>query len=343
MEAALSDSSTSADSPVRITVAIVTYNRSHLLRHTLESLAQLDPAPSLPWELLIVNNNSTDNTADLCRSYEGRLPIRVVLERKPGVSNARNCALRSAKGDYLVFIDDDVRVYSDWFAAFVAAAQRHPGAAAFGGPIEPDFPSDPDPDYVAAFPALGKGFCGLDHERAEGALPDDMAIWTANTAYRLSAIAGLDFDPRLGSRPDSRRCGEEEAFLRMVRARGAAIVWVPTMKVKHYVDPARMELKYLKSFQVGKGEEYVYQNDWAAQAGTTIFGMPPWLVLKAVKAYIRYGGSRLTRPRAEALKNLARYCYYRGMLRAVRAERGSQGFAGISRKGAPQGQEARAA
>jgi glycosyltransferase involved in cell wall biosynthesis len=339
----VSDSNASNTPPVAVTVAICTYNRAHLLRHTLDSLTAIEVPAGLTWEVLVVNNNSPDDTAQLCDSYMRRLPLRVVLERAPGISNARNCALRSARGEYLLFIDDDVRVYPDWLDEFWQAAARYPDATAFGGPIEPDFPAPPDPDYVAAFPALAKGFCGLDHCRPEGVLSDDMAIWTANTAYRMARVRGLDFDPRLGSSPTTKRCGEEEAFLRQLRGRGAEIVWLPSMKVKHYVDPVRMTLPYLESFQVGKGEEFVYQNDWAWQAGTTIMGVPPRLALKMARAFVRYQVSRLALPRAEALKNLSRYCYYRGMLKAVRAERASGGLGAIVQRRPPQAQSARAA
>jgi glycosyltransferase involved in cell wall biosynthesis len=323
------------DRPIAITVAVCTYNRAHLLQKTLESLAGMRLPPALRWDLLVVDNNCTDGTVDLCASYRAQLPIRVVSEALAGISHARNRALLEARGDYLVFIDDDVRVLPEWLDACIRAARRYPDAAAFGGPIEPDFPEAPDPDLVGAFPALGKGFCGLDHARPEGDLPGDLPIWTANTAYRLEAISGLSYDPRLGRGPNWRRGGEEEAFLRLLRARGGKVIWVPDMRVRHYVDPARMTLKYLISFQIGAGEEFVYQNDWASQAGTTFLGVPPWLALKTMKAYGRYLASRRTLPRAVVLKNLSRACYYFGMLRAVRAERAPRGLSDIWHRAAP--------
>ena len=88
------------------------------------------------WELLVVNNNSTDDTESVITSYENRLPLRRLFEPSPGLSNARNHAIREAKGGLIIWTDDDVLVDSDWLAAYAAAADRWPDAAFFGGPIE---------------------------------------------------------------------------------------------------------------------------------------------------------------------------------------------------------------
>ena len=111
-----------------------------------------------------------------------------MFETKPGLSNARNCAAAAARGDLMIWTDDDVLVDEGWLTAVVGAARRHPRAAAFGGPIEPWFPVCPDPDYLAAFPSLRDGFCGLDHDLPEGILPADRLIYGANMAFRARSI-----------------------------------------------------------------------------------------------------------------------------------------------------------
>jgi hypothetical protein len=216
-----------------------------------------------------------------------------------------------------MFTDDDVRVDAGWLETLLDAAARYPEGVAFGGPIEPDFPFPPDPDLVAAFPALAKGFCGLDYQRPEGALPADLGVWGANMAYRFDAVSRFQFDPSLGVSPTSQRGGEEEAFQELVRAAGGTIVWVPTMTVRHYVDPSRMTIKYLIAFQIGKGEQHVYR-DRPTLTGRSAWGAPIWLLRRMVSAYGRYLVSRFTSTRARALEDLKAYCHYRGMVRACR-------------------------
>src|SRR5262245_36357876 len=102
-----------------VTVAICTWNRAAVLRRTLDSFMSRVPPRDAPWRLLVVNNNCTDNTEDVVREFSNRLPIVSVFEPAPGLSNARNCALREANSHYLVFTDDDVLVSPGWLAAFV--------------------------------------------------------------------------------------------------------------------------------------------------------------------------------------------------------------------------------
>ena len=302
-----------------VEVAICTFNRARLLHQTLESFAALDVPPSLHWTLTVVDNGSTDDTATVCAAFDHLLPIRRILETKAGLSNARNRALQELKADYIVFTDDDVLVDRQWIRTFVDTARRWSDAAAFGGPIEPNFPVEPEPDLVAAFPALAKGFCGLDHLREEGPLPPTFPVFGANMAYRAAAVQGLLFDPNLGNTPNSQRGGEEIKFMNEIRARGGRVIWCPQMRVKHYVDPSRMTLDYLVSFYEDRGETIVRYG--GLSPAPSIFGTPLWLLRQTFEAYGRYRLGALLAPRAETLSRLRQYCELRGMLRECWASR----------------------
>ena len=154
--------------------------------------------------MLVVDNGSTDNTRAVAESFSSRLPIRVVEETTPGLSSARNRALAEAATSHVLFTDDDVLVEDGWLHAFAEAVARYPDAAVFGGPIEPWFPVPPDPELVAAFPALGSGFCGLDHRRRLGPIPAPLEVFGANMGFRRDALGDLRFDPRLGPEPRAR-------------------------------------------------------------------------------------------------------------------------------------------
>src|SRR5262249_47418646 len=119
-----------------ISVAICTWNRSQLLEQTLAAMCQLRVPADLCWELLIVNNNCTDQTDAVIARYTERLPLRRLFEPKQGHSNARNCAAQTAIGELLIWTDDDVLVDPCWLLEYRKAMREWPEATFFGGTIE---------------------------------------------------------------------------------------------------------------------------------------------------------------------------------------------------------------
>ena len=85
-----------------ITVMICTWNRSHYLNQALGGMRTLQIPSGLDWEVLIINNNSTDNTDEIIARHQNALPIRRLFEPKPGKSSAANTGIRHAKGDLIV-------------------------------------------------------------------------------------------------------------------------------------------------------------------------------------------------------------------------------------------------
>lgn len=299
-----------------VTVAICTWNRSALLRQTLEQMTRLSVSPDLRWELLVVNNRSTDDTAEVVASFADRLPIRIVDEWHPGLSHARNRALADSGAELLLFTDDDVMVEPDWLSAFVDAAARHPTAAGFGGPIQPWFPERIDPVIVAAFPIVASGFCGLDHGTAERVLAGDEEIYGACMGFRRSRLHGMVFDPTLGALESTGRVGEETDFLMRLNARGERIVWVPAMRLRHYVDPKRTTLTYLKQYHDQKGQLWV--RNLGVPEGTPFLGAPRWLWRKAAQAWVKSQVAGVSRRRVPALVERRRYWWLMGMIKECR-------------------------
>ncbi len=292
-----------------VTVAVCTWNRAALLDQTLEQMHRLTVPSALEWELLVVNNNCTDDTDAVIAKHGVRLPIRRLFEPRPGKSYAANQAVQQARGDLVLWTDDDVLVDGGWLASLIQAAARHPHAAGFGGPIEPWFPVSPDPDYLAAFPALHNGFCGIENDHPEGPI-DTEAIYGANMAFRRDAHLNHSFDTALGPRPRQLRAGgcsialsvggdEEVDLVRKVRSSGAQIVWVPTMRVKHYVDPGRMTYDYIRLHTMDLARQSVH---WQGiPPGKRVLGVPRWLLREWIEVTAAYSYSRLWRHRRLAL------------------------------------------
>jgi len=269
---------------MRITIAICTFNRSALLRQCLDQMARMLVPPEVSLELLVVNNNCTDDTDAVLEEFAQTLPLRRVFEPAAGLSNARNAALAEATGEYILFTDDDVLVAEAWLVEFMNGIRVYPHAAAIGGVIEPWFQSEPDPDLFSAFRELRIGFCGLDHHCPPGPLALPATLYGASMAFRMAAIDGHRFNPMLGVTPDSSGGGEEHEFLRQLRARGGEVIWWPAMALRHYVDPRRMTLAYLLQhmFQAGRIDVLM-----ASLAHASTAAKPPrWLWRRCAETYL---------------------------------------------------------
>ncbi|NOT26803.1 MAG: glycosyltransferase [Acidobacteria bacterium] len=289
--------------PMRIVVAICTWNRCELLRQTLEGLKALVIPADVTWEVLVVNNNCTDATDSVVAEFTRMLPVRLVHEQVPGLSNARNRALRESRADYIVFTDDDVQVESGWLHAFVEAARTWPAAAVFGGPVHPWFPVLPDPELFEAFPAIRNGFCGIDHRRLLGPLPSPLRLTGANMAFKLDTLGTLQFDPALGVNQASLGGSEETAYITALRARGEEVVWVPSMLLRHYVDPARMQLGYLIRLARDRGRSAVREK--GVPRAAKIAGAPVRFWVRLATASVRAGRAYLSGHRIRAAGHFA--------------------------------------
>src|SRR5262249_33043112 len=116
-------------------VAICTYNNSRLLRWTLEGLTRLAVPDGLTWELVVVDNNSTDDTSQTAESFAHRLPLRCVFEPTQGLSHARRRAVQETSAEWLAFIDDDCLLQEDWLTEAIRFCQASPRAGAVGGRV----------------------------------------------------------------------------------------------------------------------------------------------------------------------------------------------------------------
>lgn len=302
-----------------ITVAICTWNRYKLLAQTLERLTQLVVPVGVTWELIVVDNNCSDTTADVIKSFTPRLPMRAVVEPIPGVSVARNTALNSARGNYLTFIDDDVLPEKQWLGAIAEAAARYPFATVFGGPIEPWFPVPLSPSLVEMHPVLRVGFCGLDHERPEGPLPPELSIGGANMALKLSALQGVRFDPALGPAGTCTKLAEDYDLITRLRRRGDVVIWCPRMKVAHYVDPSRLRPSALRRRYEGKGQTMIRLE--GLPTGTQVVGVPLVVLTGLVGSFLRFSLWRLLLRRRLHGKWMETHYRFRGMVKECRAIR----------------------
>jgi glycosyltransferase involved in cell wall biosynthesis len=306
---------------VDVSVVICTWNRAGLLDQTLARMRELRAPAGLVWELIVVNNNCSDHTDEIAKKHSSALPLRLVNEPTPGKVHAANRAFGEARGDLILWTDDDVLVDPDWLGAFAAGAARHPDAAGFGGPIDPWFPADPDPVLLAAFPPLRMGFCGLDIGPDERTMAADEYGYGANMGFRAAAVRGIRFNKSLGRFKDFMGGHEDKDYQDRVRAAGGRIVWLPGMRVRHYVDPARMTARHMADYYYGVGASDVRRD--GVPVGPRLLGAPRYLYRVAAERYAQYLLAKLRRDRRAELEHLRSYSYHRGLIRGCRDRAGA--------------------
>jgi glycosyltransferase involved in cell wall biosynthesis len=300
---------------MRITVAICTWNRAGLLAQALEAMTTLVIPADVEWEVLVVNNNSTDATDDVIRGFAPRLPIRGVFEPRPGLSNARNLAVREATGDYVLWADDDVLVPREWISEYSRAFALRPDAAVFGGPIEPWFSETPPPWLQEVWPRVAAIYGGLNLGDAPVALTNEKVPFGGNIAVRSDYQNRFLYDPALGLRPGSTLGGEETTVVRAMLASGATGWWVPTAGVRHYVQADRFTTKYVRSRFFGYGQ-FLGMMD-SNERSPKLFGRPRWLWREAIEGELRYRLGRAFRKPTVWIEALIAASIAWGQLRAV--------------------------
>jgi len=223
-----------------LTLAVCTRDRAALLRGCLESLAQQDVDPARV-ELLVVDNASRDETAEVCRDVAGRRPglrLRRVREPEPGLARARNRALAEARAPLVTFVDDDALASPGLARAVLAFFERVPGAAAVGGRVIPVFEEDPPPWYNRFSAPL---FFSR-HELGDRPFRHGRRSYPVgcNMTLRRSRALGLGgFRTDLGRGAGAGLGAEEKELFARMHARGDALYHDPEQRVHHRIPAAR--------------------------------------------------------------------------------------------------------
>lgn len=225
----------------RVSAVVCTYNRDKYLEKALMSLVE-QSADTGEYEVILVDNASTDGTADIAAKFRSLPHFRYIYETKKGLSNARNAGIAAARADIVAFLDDDAVACNDWIGQIVKAFED-PKAGAVGGQVDPIWESEP-PSWVTAEIALY--FSVVDWGERQY-LPESKWIVGANMAFRKELLERFGgFNDRLGRKGKKLISGEETLLIRQVRDAGYEVLYVPEMHAQHLVPSGRMSRKWLK-------------------------------------------------------------------------------------------------
>ena len=235
-----------------ISFIICTYNREKYIYECLSRLALNTLKEG--WEIVLVNNNSTDNTAAECaRFVDDYQPAnyRYFLETQQGLSFARNRGIQESKGEWLVFLDDDAMVESEYIASLQKHLSAHPEAGAFGGQIIPLF-EDGEPEWYSKW---AMGFVSaLDRGNTVHPFPSNKFPIGANMGVRHDVINRVGtFNTALGRTGNNLLAGEEKDLLNRIHAAGYPILYFPNIPVLHCIPAKRTTPDFVARLGYGVG------------------------------------------------------------------------------------------
>ena len=233
------------------TVAIPTYNGANRLPLVLEKLRSQINTENISWEVIIVDNNSSDNTSKIVQDYQSRfsefVSIRYLFEPQQGAAFARLKAIKEAKGTYIGFLDDDVLPEKNWIYAAYSFCQAHPQAGAVGGQIHGYFEVEPPPEYKRVYPFLSIREHGSKPRLFEPNklnLPTTASLVISKKAGNESAPARPTLIGRIGK---SMLGAEDYELLLYIHKNNWEIWYNPDMESYHKIPAHRLEKDYLLS------------------------------------------------------------------------------------------------
>lgn len=242
---------------IMLSIIICTYNRDPYIYNVLKSIADND-FPFSEYEIVLVNNNSTDNTAAECERFQKDFPqvaFQYVIEKNQGLSYARNRGIAESKGEILIYVDDDATVNDKYLRTFDDFFRNDPQAMAAGGPIIPV--------YETAVPAwmshytknliTGYLYWGSKvKEFTNGRFPGG-----GNAAYRKEVFeqVGL-FNVDLGRKGNSLAGAEEKDIFDKMRDRGMRFYYLPDAILYHIIPAKKLTKDYFDrlTYSIGQSE-----------------------------------------------------------------------------------------
>lgn len=237
-----------------ISIIVCTYNRSKYLYDALESIAGND-FPRNEYEIILVNNNSTDDTEEKCKLFAANfhdVNFRYCTESKQGLSHARNKGIAESNGDFLVFLDDDVVVKPDYIKNLKSNLDNMPDLMAFGGKITPRFEAGHPPKWLNRwmYSLISATNCP-DKAQKYGKRKYPIG---ANMGFRRQCLEKSGyFNTELGRTGNILLGGEEKDIFLKIKDLEMAIYYFPNVEIEHIIPESRTTEEYIVRVGLGVG------------------------------------------------------------------------------------------
>jgi glycosyltransferase involved in cell wall biosynthesis len=266
---------------IGVSIVICCHNSATRLPTTLAHLVRQEVEADLPWEVIVVDNASTDETrvaALAAWDNSLRAPLRVVPEPRLGVIHARERGFAQAQYEAVSFIDDDNWVAPTWVSLVAETIAAHPSVAAFGGHSTPAFESEP-PAWFAS--QQGNYAIGPDNLEAGDVTETRGYLWGAGLVVRRSAWMGLieaGFRPFLSGRSGNRLlAGEDSEICYALSLAGWRLRYEPRLRFVHFIPAHRLRWRYVRRMHRGFGESSTAADPYRFLLWKNSGSQKPWL------------------------------------------------------------------
>jgi glycosyltransferase involved in cell wall biosynthesis len=270
---------------MEISVVLATYNRAARLSAALDSFSKLVMPADLDWELIVVDNNSTDMTRSVVEEFKQRsgLQVEYLFEGQQGRSCALNAGIKRAKGGVIAFTDDDIGLHPQWLANLYHVFGET-GCSAAAGRVIPVW-NHAKPDWLEMEDQLAIVRFEMGDEVKEIRIPP----LGANCAFRREIFNKYGLfrtDLGVSGNRHTITCDDTEFGERLIRG-GEKIVYRPSAIVYHPVDPARATKKYFLSWYYYNGRS-VTRTIGLPGEGVFYFGVPRWLLRRCATDVMKW-------------------------------------------------------
>jgi len=267
-----------------ITILFATHNGEKTLPLTLKAFCNLT-IPEIEWEIIVVDNASTDNTANIIKSYIDKLPICYLYEDKKGKNNALNSGVSLAKGNLIVFTDDDVIPEQEWLVKLASCANLHADYTIFGGVIKPNWPRQPD-KWILDHVPLGVTYAITNEDLIEGEVHPGL-VWGVNMAIRRDVFeAGYRFDASVGPNGKNYVMGSETEFTIRLHKLGYKSWFCKEAVVYHIIRDYQLDPEWIikRAYRFGRN---MYRQEYRSfnPKIPILFGIPRWMFSKLLQQY----------------------------------------------------------
>lgn len=264
-----------------ISVVLCCHNSAKRLPETLGHLARQQAQSGLIWEILVIDNASTDDTCVTVHQFATQyptLPIRVVNEARLGQTYARQRGIVEALHEIILFVDDDNWLAPDYLAVLAETLRDHPEIAALGG-MSTACCEGPEPAWLSKYQGW---YAVTGASSGSELLKEENFLWTAGAAFRRSAINRADSLglPYLmsGRRGDSLDGGEDQELCHLIRMSGGRLFRHSGLYFRHYLPQGRLTWQYLRRLHYAAGVVSVRLDVYRHGYSSVHRNWPAWLV-----------------------------------------------------------------
>ena len=237
-----------------LSLIVCTYNRDRYLYGALQCIAE-NGFPLEAYEIILVNNMSTDNTEAECQRFQKDYPgvdFHYFVETRQGLSFARNRGIEESRGDTLVFLDDDSYIQKGYLENLQKQLEAHPDADAFGGKIDPIFESGEAPKWLSKWNY--SWVSAIDLGKQVRLFKGKAFPIGANMGIKKAMLSKIGiFNTELGRSKKNLMGGEEKDLFERIRQQGGNIYYFPDVVVQHVIPPSRTTYEYVKRLGEGVG------------------------------------------------------------------------------------------